>query len=131
MNSSKALIEKLETITNKKVILKEEEITRQIKKQFYGVTADLEREAKRVINFYERSVPLHPDLKSVLIRVKRSLQGMENAFMLTEAYLNSDKGQELIKNQPELAFPENSSTLTEEMTTADVAVPITTVKKKQ
>lgn len=131
----------LENLTGKKVILKEEEVTRQIKKQFYGVTADFERESKRLINFFDKNVPLHPDLKSLSTRIKRSLQGIENTFEATEQYLDSGKGLKYTDNQPEITFPEVAvpidavKALTEEMgmTTAAIAVPsmpITSNKKK-
>lgn len=126
-------IKLLESLTGKTVKLKEEnEITKALKKQFYGVSADFEREAKRVINFYERNIEQHPDLRLALKSIKRALDTIENAYTNTEVYLNSERGEKLAEKQPELPFEESeelNEVITEEMTTADIAIPSLGLKK--
>lgn len=101
-------IKLLESLTGKTVKLKEEnEITKALKKQFYGVSADFEREAKRVINFYERNIEQHPDLRLALKSIKRALNTVETAYTHTEVYLNSERGEALAEKQPELPFEES------------------------
>jgi hypothetical protein len=90
------LKKQLEKLTDKKVKLVEADITRQHKKKFYGVTADFEREANRLVNFYEVNVAEHYDMKPLLRRLKRLLSNIEDVFSQTELYLDGETNKEVI-----------------------------------
>jgi hypothetical protein len=75
-------------------VLKEGEVTRKHKKHFFGVTADFERESKRVLAFYERNLVEHPELKQSLKRLKRLLNNIEEVFTQTEVYLDDKNFEE-------------------------------------
>ena len=98
----KQLVERLEEMTGKKVELTEAEVSKQLKKRFYGVTADFERELKRLIKFYEDNTPLHPDLKVLRTRILRLENSFDNIFFQTEVYMDKDKQPMEIAAESEL-----------------------------
>lgn len=95
------MVEKLEKLTGKKVNLQEQpEITKQFKKRFYGVTADFDREAKRVLAFFEANAESHPDLKPLVTRFKRLMGRVDEVFTHTELYLDSPKANQPLSPEP-------------------------------
>lgn len=172
--------EHLERLTKKTVIFEDKEISRQLKKQFFGVSADFERELKRVINFYQGTIATHPELKTEFNRIKRAWAAVEDTFHNTERFLNGEvaepaaemvaepleekaasesqrklfgmalahkrgeldaeyvtpKVEELSKLSTETLEDfahsiKKEETLTEDMTTADMAVPAMPLKKSK
>lgn len=85
------LIRQLEKLTESKVRLAEGEIDLPMKKRFYGVSADFQKDLKRLVNFYELSAKTYPELKHLLKRVKRLESAFEGIFSTTEEFIDSGK----------------------------------------
>lgn len=100
--------------------LLKETIEKPIKRRFYAVTDDFEKQAKRLITFYNDMLTLHPELKPEVNKIKRALGSIEQTFTNTEMFINENKKEE----QLELDF-EKEETLQEDvagMTTGSMAV---------
>lgn len=85
------LIRQLEKLTNSQVRLAEGEIDLPMKKRFYGVSADFQKDLKRLVNFYEINAKTYPELKHLLKRVKRLEAAFEGIFATTEEFIDSGK----------------------------------------
>jgi hypothetical protein len=103
------LIEFLEKLSKKKVVLQETEITSKLKNEFYSPVAAFEREAQRVISFYEKNLPTHKELKGSYIKFKRAYNTAKAAFKLTEIYLSSPEVKQNIVKNPEIPSPESQT----------------------
>lgn len=95
------LIRQLEKLTNQKVQLNEGEVDLQLKKRFYGVSADFEKDLTRLLHFYASNVKEHPELKSLHRKVIKLQTVFKALFDETEKYI--DLGKEA------LAFAEDAT----------------------
>lgn len=93
------LIRQLEKLTESKVELTEGEVDLQLKKRFYGVSADFEKDLNRLINFYEFNAAQHPELKPLLKRVKKLKSAFEAIFTYTEAFIDNGTGEEIVEEE--------------------------------
>lgn len=86
--------------------LLKETVEKPIKRRFYAITDDFEKQAKRLLAFYNDMLTLHPELKSEASKIKRALGSIEQTFTNTEMFINENKKEE----QLELDFENNAAT---------------------
>jgi len=111
---TKQVVEEAAKIVSKDVLapkvvrdgLLKETVEKPIKRRFYAVTDDFEKQAKRLIAFYNDMLTLHPELKSEASKIKRALGSIEQTFTNTEMFINENKQGE----QLELDFENNAAT---------------------
>ena len=87
MKEVEKLIERLEKITNTKVIIKED-VGRSIKKKFYTATSGFETYSKRVESFLKFIEKEHPDLEIERKEFSNLMEKIEDVFSNIEMYLN-------------------------------------------
>lgn len=76
--------------------LLKETVEKPIKRRFYAITDDFEKQAKRLLAFYNDMLVLHPELKSEASKIKRALGSIEQTFTNTEMFINENKqGEQL------------------------------------
>jgi uncharacterized protein (UPF0335 family) len=93
-NKTNQLIEKLEKLTGKKIVILERDIDKGTKKNFYLATSEFERALNRLKKFYVSQSSVHPELKSFSKRVEKLEELFNDVFKLTETYLNEPEKEE-------------------------------------